>query len=182
MDGSSHQSTLYKFDDHLTPTKMLEKVSISNGIAWDTKRSIMYYIDTPTRAVDAFDFDITKGELYNRRRILHFDDDHGLPDGMTIDNEGMLWIAEWGGGRVCRWRPNSNQPVETVKLPTSLVTSCSFGGPNLSRLYITTAREDLTPQEHHAQPLAGSLFYVDTHVSGQPEQTVTIRKEIWEPF
>jgi len=119
----------------------------------------MYYIDSPTRRVDAFDFDGAGGEIGKRRRVLEVTRGAGMPDGMTLDTEGFLWVALYGGGAVHRYSPEGRLD-RIVRLPVSLITSCTFGGPDLADLYITSAKEP--------QPAAGGLFRCRPGITGRP--------------
>jgi sugar lactone lactonase YvrE len=151
---------LYMIDQLGTVSKKIEGVSISNGLAWSADHETLYYIDTPTQQVVAFDFDVTAGHISNRRVIITIPEQNGSPDGMTIDAEGMLWIAHWGGWQVSRWNPITGKQLDHIALPVSKVTSCTFGGEAFEDLYITTASIDLTAEEWKEQPLAGSLFVI----------------------
>ena len=126
----------------------------------------MYHIDTPTRQVKAYDYEVQAGEIGNPRVVVAIPEDTGRPDGMTIDAEGMIWIAHWNGGRVTCWDPRTSRLKQTIHIPASQVTSCAFGGPYLDELYITTARIGLTPQELVNQPHAGGVFRVRLGVAG----------------
>ena len=128
----------------------------------------MYYIDTPLRRVDAFDFDPETGAIANCRTVIDLEGEIGIPDGMTIDSEGNLWIALWNGGCVICCDPRTGTVVERVPVPASRVTSCTFGGEDLGDLYITTARIGLTDEELAEQPLAGRLFRTRVGVRGTP--------------
>ncbi len=163
-----NQGSLYTLEPDLSVKKRLRKVSISNGLTWNPAQDRMYYIDTPTRRIDCFDYDRETGNLSNRRPTLVLPEDCGYPDGMTIDREGMLWVAEWDGWRVARWDPATGRLLTSIELPTARVTSCTFGGSGLDTLFITTARAGLTPAELAAQPLAGSLFTCRTQTQGLP--------------
>ncbi len=154
---------LYRLDpDHSLHT-MVTGVSCSNGLAWSPDGTTMYYIDTQTGGVDAFDHTPSTGELSRRRRIV--DIDQGWPDGMTVDAEGCLWVALWDGWAVRRYSPDGRL-LTTVEVPAQRVTSCAFGGPALSTLYITTARVGV--KDFTDQPSAGALFAVDPGVAGLP--------------
>jgi sugar lactone lactonase YvrE len=118
----------------------------------------MYYIDTPTLEVSAFDYDIETGTISNRRAAATIPEGYGRPDGMAIDVEGMLWVAVWGSGEVSRWDPRSGEMLQTISVPATNVTACAFGGPDLDQLYITTARIRLDEQALAEQPYAGGLF------------------------
>ncbi len=158
--------SLYCMDPDHTVRRVLGNVTISNGIAWSLDRSIMYYIDTPTRQVVAFDYNMETGAIGRRRVAVHVPENLGKPDGMTVDAEGAIWIAHWDGGCVTRWDPNSETLEQTIPVPASRVTSCAFGGPNLDELYITTARIGLSETDLTAQPHAGGLFRTRPGVCG----------------
>jgi sugar lactone lactonase YvrE len=143
-------------------------VTISNGIVWDTEKELMYYIDTPTQKVMAYDYDSATGEITNKRVVVEIPLEKGSPDGMSIDAEGKLWIAHWGGNGVYRWDPETGELMEKIEVPAPNVTSCAFGGPNLTTLYITTASVGLTEEQLAEYPLSGSLFVTETDVKGTP--------------
>jgi sugar lactone lactonase YvrE len=160
---------LYMFDTDLSVVKKIEKISISNGLAWSADHHTFYYIDTPTYEVVAYDFDITNGSITNKRKIISIDRSDGSPDGMTIDSEGMLWIAHWDGWQVTRWNPGTGKKLMSYSLPVSRVTSCCFGGKKYQDLYITSARIGLSDDQLKEQPLAGSLFVIkNIGVTGLP--------------
>ena len=156
---------LYCFDGQDLIVKQ-SGVTISNGIAWSTDAKTMYYIDTPDFVVYAFDYDLKTGTVSNKRVVITIAEDLGAPDGMTIDSEGMLWIAHWGGSAVIRWNPISGQIMEKIEVPAPHVTSCTFGGGDLQTLYITTARDGLSKKEFEMYPLSGALFKIHTTVKG----------------
>jgi len=164
VEGSARVGSLFCLHPDGRCDRMLTGVGCSNGIVWSRDARTMYYIDTVRQTVDAFDFDLTTGQIANRRVAITVPSTMGYPDGATLDSEGMLWIAHWGGSCVTRWNPHTNDLLATIKLPTSNITSCAFGGPNLDRLYITSAGNDLKQSE----PLAGAVFCVDTGVTGIP--------------
>ena len=151
---------VYVIQNGLTPTKKIEAVSISNGMAWSLNHQTFYYIDSPTLQVVAYGYDKTTGHISHKRTVIKIAKDEGTPDGMTIDNEGMLWIAHWGGWQVTRWNPLTGEKLYSIKLPVAKVTSCTFGGNTFEDLYITSAKVALTQDELEKQPLAGSLFVV----------------------
>ena len=164
--GITGAGSLYVMDRDLSVRRVLDRVTISNGIAWSLDHLMMYYIDTPTREVSAFDYDIESGSISNRRTAVKIPETYGFPDGMTIDAEGMLWVAGWGSSRVSRWDPKSGKLLQAVTIPATNVSACAFGGHNLDDLYITTAREGLTEEDLVEQPLAGGLFRVKPGVCG----------------
>lgn len=168
LSGEPSVSALYRMDPDRSIENVLTGVSISNGLAWSADGKTMYYIDSLTLQVVAFDYDLAAGTLSNRRVVVEIPKEQGLPDGMTIDAEGMIWVAVWGGWGVSRWNPATGELLRTIRVPASQVTSCAFGGPNLDELYITTARTGLTDEELEQQPHAGGLFRVKPGVRGTP--------------
>ncbi len=156
---------LYAFDGHELTVKQAN-VTISNGIIWSTDGQTMYYIDTPEFAIFAYDFDLETGNLSNRRVAVKIPNQLGAPDGMTIDSEGMLWVAHWGGKAVICWNPESGEQIQRIEIPAPHVTSCAFGDENLQTLYITTAREGMTDQQLQQYPLSGSLFKIQLDEQG----------------
>jgi len=150
--------SLYRLDLDLRVHKMVENVTVSNGLVWSLDHSTMYYIDSPAQTVTAYDYDINSGDIGNGQVIIRVPKEMGFPDGMAIDNEGMLWIAHYDGGCVRRWNPDTAEVLETIRLPVSRVTACAFGGENLDTLYITSATENLTEEQLAKEPLAGGLF------------------------
>ncbi|MDY0168558.1 MAG: SMP-30/gluconolactonase/LRE family protein [Thermoguttaceae bacterium] len=159
-------ANLWRLDPDFSVRRMLDGVTTSNGIVWSLDRRTMYYIDTPTREVAAFDYEVETGDIANRRPVVHFPEGAGSPDGMAIDARGMLWIAHFRGGKVSCWDPRDGTMLQTIDIPASKVTACAFGGPNLDELYITTARVDLTEEELSDQPHAGGLFLARPGVPG----------------
>jgi sugar lactone lactonase YvrE len=156
-----HQGNVYVLDRDLKCRKQIEHVSISNGLAWSLDHKTLYYIDTPSFEVVSYDYDVSSGEISNKKSVIKINvKEEGYPDGMTIDEEGMLWIGHWDGWQVARWNPLTGEKIGSIKLPASRVTSCTFGGENLDDLYITTARVGLTEEALAAQPLAGEFFVV----------------------
>ena len=161
---------LYVHDAVTGVRTALEGVTISNGLTWSLDHRTMYYIDTPTGRVDAFDYDEHTGEIANRRTFAEVEGGH--PDGMTIDDEGCLWVALWGGGAVRRLDP-SGRPIATVRLPVTNVSSCCFGGPGGTTLFITTSQQGLSEEQRSKEPEAGRIFRTDPGVSGKPSTRFT---------
>ncbi|QHW31328.1 SMP-30/gluconolactonase/LRE family protein [Paenibacillus rhizovicinus] len=159
---------LYVLDNDRNCRKAYENVGVSNGIAWNADETEMYYIDSMKGTVTAFDYDLAAGSIDRPRIIIDFRDEPGAPDGMTIDAEGMLWIAHWGGWQVSRWNPRTGEKLDAVYVPAAKATSCIFGGDELDILYITSASIGLTPQELAEQPHAGGIFTYRPGVKGTP--------------
>lgn len=167
MGGSAWTGSLYSYDKAERITKHVEQLGCSNGMDWSIDGKIMYYIDSPTKRVDAFDFDAVQGTITNRRPVVQFDDSLGVPDGMCTDAEGRLWVAHWGGYCVTCHDPVTGVELQRISLPASQVTSCCFGGPNLSTLFITTARIGLSEERLEQEPLAGSVFSIELDAVGK---------------
>jgi xylono-1,5-lactonase len=134
--------------------------AVTNGPAWSLDGRTLFINDTANGQVWAWDFDVDQASLSNRRAWLRLADGDGLPDGMTIDAAGRLWIAHWGGACVTAHDVDSSAELARIVLPTSHITNCAFGGPDLQTLFISSARFGLTPQQLQAEPLAGGLFAV----------------------
>jgi sugar lactone lactonase YvrE len=152
--------SVYVLEKDLSITKKIENTTIANGMAWSVNHKNFYFIDTPTYNVFAYDYDKDSGSIKNKRTIIKIAKEDGFPDGMTIDSQGMLWIAHWDGWQVTRWNPDTEEKIFAIKLPAAKITSCCFGGKNLEDLYITSAKTGLTENELIEQPLAGNLFVV----------------------
>ena len=162
--------SLYRLDADLTVHKMLEGVSISNGIGWSLDDRLMYYIDSLAHGLDVFDFNPRTGEIAGRRRLVDVPEEQGVPDGMTVDAQGYLWVAIYGAGRVQRYSPGGELDLIVEVPQASKVTSCAFGGPGLQELYITTARERLTDELGREQIRGGGLFKASAGVAGLPSR------------
>jgi sugar lactone lactonase YvrE len=160
LDEEAGAGNVYVIHHDLAPEKKIGTVTISNGMAWSLDQKTFYYIDTPTCKIVAYDYDKNTGHINNKRVIIKNDEKDGYPDGMTIDDEGMLWIAHWDGWQVTRWNPGTGEKLHSIKLPVAKVTSCSFGGDNLEDLYITSAKVGLTEGQLEKQPYAGALFVI----------------------
>lgn len=164
-------ANLYRVEKDLDIKVAKEKVTLSNGLDWDPIRNIMYYIDSANQEVVQFDYDPENGHISNEESVYRFEESDGLPDGMTIDQEGMLWVALFKGGVVAKIDPFQKKWVNSITLPTTTVTSCAFGGENLQTLFITTALEPLNESERNKQPTAGCLFSVELEVGGNKTNT-----------
>jgi len=154
---------VYRLDADLSTRVVLEDVTISNGLEWSPDGTLAYYNDTPTGRIAVFDYDRDAG-LTDRRTFALVADGNGRPDGLTVDAEGGVWTAVYGSGTVHRYSPEGTLD-QVVEVGPKQVTACTFGGPNLDELFITTSREDLSPDE---QPEAGALFRARVGVAGMP--------------
>jgi len=161
-DQRAGGAALYRLDPDGSVHGVLDGVTISNGLEWSPDGSLAYYDDTATHRTDVFDYDPDAG-LTGRRPFVRFPDD-GNPDGLTVDADGGVWVALFGSGAVHRYRPDGVLDG-AVEVPTAQVTACTFGGPGLDQLFITTSREGMGPDD---DPLAGSLFRADVGVAGLP--------------
>ncbi|MEO8758863.1 MAG: SMP-30/gluconolactonase/LRE family protein [Devosia sp.] len=164
IDLVGSAGTLYRLDSDMTLTPFETGVMISNTIAWSPDNRTMYFCDTGTGIISAYDFDLDDGVISNKRPFAQFD--RGFPDGSCVDAEGCLWNARWGGGCVVRFNPRGE--VDTViDLPVTNVTSCAFAGPHLDELYITTGSYGMSEAEMAAAPEAGNLFVCRPGATGQ---------------
>jgi sugar lactone lactonase YvrE len=157
----------YRLDANGRSVVMLEGLTISNGIGWSPDGRTMYVIDSGPRVIYAFAFDGTRGTLAGQRVLVTVPDDVGAPDGMTVDAAGDLWVAIYGGGCVHRYTPDGR--LRTVlPVPAAQSTCCAFGGPDLHQLFVTTATENWTNEQRHAEPAAGHVYRLDTNATGRP--------------
>ena len=168
LDESPQQGALYRVEPDGRSRQLRTGVTVSNGLAWSPDHRTLYYIDSPTRTVQAFDYDLDTGDLTRPRVAIDTAPVAGFPDGCTIDVEGHLWIAHWDGWCVSRWDPVRSRLLETLRLPVARVTTCTFGGPQLDTLFITSASCKLTPAELQAQPEAGFVFAAQVGTRGLP--------------
>jgi sugar lactone lactonase YvrE len=158
---------LYRVDPDFSVRRMLTGITLSNGLDWSADNRRMYYIDSPTQGVDTFDFDLEQGTLGARRRMISIPADEGLPDGMTIDAEGGIWVALHGSSTVRRYLPDGSLE-RVIRVPNArLVTCCAFGGPDLGDLYITSMSYGLSAEALRDQPLAGAVFRCRPGVQGR---------------
>ncbi|NAS11026.1 SMP-30/gluconolactonase/LRE family protein [Poritiphilus flavus] len=160
------KGNFYRVTPALNSSLQIPGTTISNGMAWSPDRSTFYYIDTGDYYVRAYDYELSNSSITNERVLFKIPDAYGGPDGMTIDSEGKLWIAHWGGACVRRWDPLSGKVLERIAVNAPHVTSCCFAGPELNMLYITTARSGLTREQLAQFPDSGGLFAFKTGVSG----------------
>jgi sugar lactone lactonase YvrE len=163
-DATNGRGALYRLDPDGTTTVVLSGVTISNGLAWAPSGDMVYYVDSLTERIDAFDYDPATGAFSNRHPLVEIPRERGLPDGLTVDAAGGIWAALYGGSAVHRYVPEGTLDM-VVELPVRNVTSCAFGGPGLEDLYITTSRHGLADGEERE---AGSLYCVTPGMNGQP--------------
>ena len=156
---------LYRVDTDGTITEILDGIGISNGLGFTPDRKQMYYTDSVAYAIYLFDYDEASGELSNQRTFVDTprSDDEGIPDGMTVDAAGYVWSARAGGGRLVRYSPDGREE-RTVRFPTAnIVSSVTFGGPDMTDTYVTTIGGDERPEEGTE---AGALFQVNLGIAG----------------
>jgi sugar lactone lactonase YvrE len=162
-DHAADRASLYRLDADGSVSLVFGDVTISNGLGWSPDGATAYYVDTPTRRIDRFDYAADTG-LSGRRPFAEIPDGAGFPDGLTVDAEGHVWVALYAGAAVRRYRPDGTLDG-VVDLPVSRPTACTFGGDNLTDLFITTSRENLPVG---AEPEAGALFCCQPGMQGLP--------------
>jgi L-arabinonolactonase len=168
MTAEGASSSLYKLDEHLSVSRMVSEVTISNGIGWSPDNTSMYYVDSLRYTINVFDFDMKDSTISNRRTFVELDTHVGVPDGLTVDREGYVWVAIYDGWKVMRFDPSGKIDTE-IKMSVSRPSSCAFGGKDLDELYITTISEGLSEVQKEQEPLAGDLFMVKTNTQGFSE-------------
>lgn len=162
-DGS-----LYRLNTDHTLHKLDDNIVLSNGIGLSPDGKTLYVSEMFAHQVIAYDYETESGTTENRRVFVALPEEAGMPDGLTVDSQGFVWTAHWGGWRVMRHDPSGKLERE-IRLPTEIVTCIGFGGENLDELYITTAWYNLSDQQRKEQPLAGDLFRVQTDIKGVAE-------------
>ena len=156
---------LHRLENDGTLTRVLSGLTIANGLSWSPDQRTMYFIDSPTREVWAFDFDPADSAISNRRTVVKVPESLGWPDGMTIDANGNLWVAHWAAGCVARWEAKSGRLLETIATDCPHTSSCCFGGLDERDLYITTSQLGLSATELARAPLSGRLFKLAAQTS-----------------
>jgi sugar lactone lactonase YvrE len=147
--------------------RVIPDTTISNGLAWNGGGDRMYFVDTATQRIDVLDFDAASGEVAGRRPFASIERADGLPDGITVDAEGGVWVCLYGGAAVRRY--DEDGAVDAViQLPVTNPTSPAFGGPGLRTMYVTSARHGLSREHLAAEPLAGAVLAIDPGVAGLP--------------
>lgn len=159
---------LYRFDRDRSVHIMRTGVTVSNGLAWSADGRTLYYIDSPTRCVQAFDFDGETGALSRPRVALDLSGTPGFPDGCTIDTEDRLWVAHWDGARVTCWDPVKGKLIDTLHVPVARPSSCTFGGPRLDTLFICSAEDATSAATPAGVPRGGHVFCAQPGAQGRP--------------
>lgn len=176
QEASGAVGALYRFDGE-EAKKMIPNRKVSNGICWSSDNKTMYYIDSFDYNIKAYDFDLETGDISNERIVVEMKNQNFTPDGMTIDTEGMLWVAMWGEGTVNRYNPLSGELVGKVDVNAPHVTSCAFGGPNMTQMLITTASSGLSEEQLKQFPESGTLFLVDVGIEGTKMNTFKFQRK-----
>ena len=166
VDARENAGSLYCIDENKTVTQQLTSLTISNGMAWSRDNKHFYFIDSALHRVDQYLFDAPSGVLTFDRIAVEIPAEMGLPDGMTIDEEGMLWVAQWDGFCVCRWNTDTGALLHKIEVAVPQVSSCTFGGENLDQLFITTARVGLSEQALKDYSDSGGVFIAKLGVKG----------------
>lgn len=165
MATDTQKGSLYRLDTDGTLTRVLDDIACSNGLGFSLDRKTLYYTDSFRHTIYAFDYDVQTGELSNRRIFAQNPESEGFPDGMTIDAEGSLWSARWDGDCLVRYSPEGVE-LQRISFPVRKVSSCIFGGPDYTDLYVTTAGGNEKATDGAA---AGALFRLQPSVRGLPE-------------
>jgi sugar lactone lactonase YvrE len=166
FDEAPDRGSLYRLDGPDSVERVIAAVTVSNGLGWSPDATTMYYIDSPTRTIRRFPYDVESGAI-GEPSAIDTSDWSGVPDGMAVDADGNLWVAFWGGGAIRCVAPDGAL-VRELPVPVSRPTSCTFGGPGFRDLLVTTARVGLSEAELRDEPLAGSVLVLDPGVAGPP--------------
>ncbi len=171
MATAANRGTLFRVDPDGSWTKMDTGFTVANGLGWSPDNRRMYFTDSFRRTIYAYDFDLRLGTIANRRPFITVAANDGTPDGLTVDEEGCLWVAMWDAWRISRFSPEGKELLR-IRMPVPRPTSCCFGGPNLDTLYVTSASVRLNQEALAAAPLSGSLFAIRIPgLRGLPETT-----------
>ena len=158
--------SLYRLSPDGEVTELFGGVGLSNGLDWTDDRRLFYYADSNSGRVDLFDCDPDTGTLSGRRPFVTVPEADGIPDGLTLDADGCVWLAVWDSGNLRRYTPAGVLDT-VVRLPARQVSSAAFGGPGLGTLYVTTARQGYTDADRREQPHAGDIFACTPGVTGR---------------
>ncbi len=172
-DAPYQPGFLYRVDLDGKTTVVEEGLHNSNGMGFSPDQSRFYLIDSIPGLIYEYEYAVETGTIRNRRVLVRVDRNDGLPDGMTVDAAGFLWVARWFGGGLTRYDPDG-KPERTIALPVAQPTSVAFGGPDWTDLYVTSAaarwESPLAPQGHdYCQPRGGNLYRIKGDIGGRPE-------------
>jgi sugar lactone lactonase YvrE len=159
-NAKKNEGGLFVIDKHLVAKKLIDNLTIPNGMAWSLDQSLLYFVHTPDRNIQCYHYDHQTGDINFNKIIINIPLEMGKPDGITIDSEGMIWVALYGGSGVSRWNPLTGELLELIKLPVPQVTNCCFVGNNLEHMMITSARENLNDLELSKYPQSGNVFLI----------------------
>jgi sugar lactone lactonase YvrE/DNA-binding IclR family transcriptional regulator len=168
MGAAPNRGNLFRVDPDGSVQRMDGGFTVANGLGWSPDNRRMYFTDTFRRTVYEYDFNLRQGSISNRRALIEFPEGGGVPDGLTVDEEGCLWIALWDGWAIERYSP-AGESLQRVRVPVPRPTSCGFGGARLDALYITSATVRVSAETLHDAPLSGGLFMYRPGVRGLPE-------------
>lgn len=174
LDGSRETAALYRADPTGALHLALANITLSNGLGWSPDHHRFYYVDSLAHQLAVFDYDAATHQIRNRRILREFPPDGSVPDGLSIDTAGHVWLAIWGGAKVLRLHGLTGEILDQIELPVTQVTSCCFGGPDHQTLFITTARAGLDEKAVREQPFAGGIFAVETRTRGLPPTPCSI--------
>ena len=161
LQEKENQGALYVVYPDMTSKKILDNTTISNGLDWDETDTLFYHVESADATIRRFKYDKLHLGIRDMEDVVTFSKEEGVPDGMTLDEEGMIWVAHFGGGCVTRRNPETGEVLAKIALPVRQVTSCVFGGSQMNDLYITTAAKELSDQELAEQPEAGYTFVLE---------------------
>ncbi len=171
MGTAASRGNLFRVDADGSWKKMDSGFTVPNGLGWSPDNSRMYFTDTFRKVIYEYDFDLMAGSIANRRPLISFGASDGKPDGLTVDQDGCLWVAMWDAWHIARFSP-AGRELQRVRMPVPRPTSCCFGGSGLETLYVTSASVRLSEEALAAAPLSGSLFALEIPgVRGLPEAT-----------
>ncbi len=166
-DDRAGGANLYRYTADGELTAMQDGLTISNGLDWSLDGRTFYLTDSPTRTIFAYDFDRASGNISNRRDFINVPEDKGVPDGLTVDSEGCLWVAHWGGYCIVRYTPDGKLDRE-IEMPTQHTTSCMFGGDDYKTLFITSAASNVDQESILPEP-NGFVFSLEVGIAGRPQ-------------
>lgn len=162
--GELGAGALYCLDRQLQVSCELSGLAISNSLCWSSDSRVMYHTDTPSRRINRYDFDAATGAISNQSLLVRTEKGC-FPDGSAVDAQGYIWNAQWGASQVVRYSPGGEQDF-ILPLPVSQPTCVAFGGPDMDRLFVTSAHQALDPRARAEQPQAGNLFVFQTDIKG----------------
>ena len=169
MSEQNAKGALYVLQENKELKRVLDGVTVSNGLCWDAGMETFYYVDSATKRVMEYKLDAETLEISEPRMVYTVEEEDVYPDGMSIDLEGNLWLALWNGFGLLCIEPESGKVIKRIEVPCKKVTSCCFGGPVFTDLYITTASKDMSEADWQKYPDSGKVFKCEPGVVGKPE-------------